>query len=502
MTHRILRISLVMLALVALVAGTCAAQERLKQLSEGGISVQYPPSMDAQAKKVLDIVKSSLTASIDVNRQVAAFLTNPEPMAKDIATLLGAEELQDDAVKRFQNYRFRSQALVQCFTNIRLVKKSDGVVGKGIDAGLMQVKYMPDKDEFNMVLDTNDTSEARLKASFFPVFINADGSIRAENKIADMALKFMGSGGAMVVAPVHETVSYLMTEQLKLYHPLARWFSDGVSGWITKRVVLKNNPKLTDTVNQLLTVSSKSKELKGKINLLAWTQMAYQNRQSNYYDAALEAAQTQYAVEAVNDLLGKTGDTVLPKIMSELNYIGNPDTNKICEAIKKITSKDFMPTLLTYVPNDIREGKQSGEAKKLYDECQSLVKNKKWADTVVKLRKVLDMTPDDVNIRLDLAWTEREINERLDSEIQIFTAAALLKQEKHSFSLLAPSIEGNYVLARLAILMGDIQSAKLFLKPVLEIRPSHADAKKAMDEIKKLEGATGANNASGTSDNK
>lgn len=97
------------------------------------------------------------------------------------------------------------------------------------------------------------------------------------------------------------------------------------------------------------------------------------------------------------------------------------------------------------------------------------------------------MSPDDANARLNLAWIEREFGERKDSELQVFLVAGLLKQQNYSFHLFVYSIEGNYISARLAILMGNLDTAKKFLEPVLAYRPDHADAKRAMDEISKLE---------------
>jgi len=68
-------------------------------------------------------------------------------------------------------------------------------------------------------------------------------------------------------------------------------------------------------------------------------------------------------------------------------------------------------------------------------------------------------------------------------------AARLLKQQKYSFHLFASSVEGNYILGRLAILVGNLEYARKFIEPVLEAKPDHRDAKRAMEEIKRLESA-------------
>jgi tetratricopeptide (TPR) repeat protein len=225
------------------------------------------------------------------------------------------------------------------------------------------------------------------------------------------------------------------------------------------------------------------------VDLLSWPQRAFQNFRSPDFDPALETAQTQFSIRVISDLLDKNGALTLPRIMKEVNFNPNADTDTICAAIKKVTSKDFKSVLLDYVPADIREGIKSNEAPKLAKRAEELVAEKKLSDAADKLRKALTMNPHDANARLNLAWIERETGNRLDSEIQIFVAARLLTNGSHSFHLYGESIEGNYVLGRLAILMGNIEYAKKLLQPVIEANPDHADAKRAIDEIEKLEGS-------------
>jgi tetratricopeptide (TPR) repeat protein len=251
--------------------------------------------------------------------------------------------------------------------------------------------------------------------------------------------------------------------------------------------VNKYNSKLTPVANALLSISPRSKEMQGKVNLLSWPQAAFQHKST--IDTELEAARTQYAIAAITELLNKNGAQVLPRIMNELNYRGNPDTDTICVAIKKITGVDFKNVLLSYVPDNVRSGIVSGEEKKLTAKAESLTQNKKWSKAATTLRAALEMAPDDVNARLNLAWIEREINEQQDAELQVFLSAALLKQQKYSIHLYTYATEGYYVMARLGIMRGDLKFAKELLTTVLQINPDHKDAKRAMDEIKKMEGA-------------
>lgn len=478
-----------LLAVVVLAASCQAADENLRKLTEGSISIWYPPGMENQAKRVAQVAVKRIAPSVAVHRQVVALLSNVDAVSKHIADLLGAEEKQDDAQARLQDYRDRSQALAACFSNIRLVRKSAAAAAGGVDGGVMKITYEAERDEFRMSLDYQHADSKSVANSFFPVIINTDGSVRSESKLAEMALEFLGVGEALAVAPIHETVGYIMAQELKLFHPLARWFNEGVSAYITRQVIARASPKLVDLLDRVIGVSPKSRERRDRINFIAWPQMPYQNRRAETFDTALEVAHSQYAAEMMASFLGKDGAQKLPRIMGNLNYSGNPDTEAICRAITRATGRDFTPVLMEYVPDDIREGIKSGEAEKLCKRAEELVGKKEWAKAADSLRRALQMTPQDVNARLNLAWIERLTGERLDSEVQVFLCAALLEQTKYTFHLYAPSIEGNYILGRLAILMGNLESARQFLDSVLAYKPDHKDAKRALAEIEKLEKA-------------
>jgi hypothetical protein len=401
--------------------------------------------------------------------------------------MLGAEEKKDLARTRLASFKNKSTVLVAAFSNIRLVRKANATAASGIDGGAMQLRYSKEKDEFNVAFDEQDTSPDKLKHSFFPVIVNPDGTIRSEARLGQIALDFLGSGGALAIAPVQDTVSYLIADSLKVYHPLTRWFSEGVSGYVTRQMIAKYAPKLAPAANGLFAVSAASQKLRDSVNLYSWPQSAYMSKDPGEFDPKMETARTQYAIEAVSSLVTKAGPQALPKIMGSLNYVGNPDTEAICAAIQKVTGSDFKPTLMSYVPDEIRKGIASGEATKLIAKAEGQVKAKKWQDAAASLRQALEMTPDDVNARLNLAWIEREFGQRKDSELQVFLVAGLCKQQKYSFHLFVYSVEGNYVSGRLAILMGNLEAAKQFLEPVLQYKPNHADAKRAMEEVRKLE---------------
>lgn len=487
MSHRTIILAALLLGLLA--QGLSVQAAELKQIKEGSITVSYPAGMEIQARRILAKAKESIQPSLDIQEQTIKLLSDPGAIAGNIATLLGCDDKKDEAQIRLKAYKTKSQAMVACFSNIRLMKTSDAVATDGVDAGVMQIRYDDKTDEFNMALSLDNVDPEKIKLSYFPVFINADGTIRAENKITDMAMDFMGSSKAMLMAPIHDTVGYIIAEELDLYQPFARWFNEGVSGWVARHVIVKTDSRLASLANELLDVSPESKRLKDKIDLLAWPQRAFQNLQSSRFSPEIEVAQTQYSIQIMSDLLDKNGAQTLPAIMKEINFNPNADSNTICAAIKKATGKDFKSVLLGYVPADIRDGIKSNEAPKLTKRAEELVGEKKLVDAADRLRKALEMDPQDVNARLNLAWIERETGDNLDSEFQTFITARLLTKGNYSFHLYGDSLEGNYVLARLSILMGNVEYAKKLLQPVLLANPNHADAKRAMEEVKKLEGA-------------
>ncbi|MDH7602169.1 MAG: hypothetical protein QHI38_08480 [Armatimonadota bacterium] len=477
----------ILVAILAAAASASLADDNLAELSAEGFTVRYPPAFETQAKTILKMAAQHFRPGIEVHRQIVQLLSNPSELAAYITDLLGAEETQEATRIRLTAYKQKSEALVHAFSNIRIIPAADAVVTGGVDAGVIQVRYSHDSDEFSIGLQLENVDEEVLKRSFFPVFVNADGRIRSEKNLPETALNLLGSSKAMIPAVIHETVSWIISEKLNLYHPFTRWFLEGVTGWVTVRVLNRAGGEYQKIAAEVYTPGAAAKKVRDKVNLLAWPQSAFQNKRPPYIDPELEVAQTQYAVEAVTKLLGGNRNRTLARIIGELKHRPDVDTEAICAAINKITGIDFKKTLLTYVPEDIVRAMNTGEARKLISQAEKLAQERKWVEAIAKLRRALQIDPYDINARLNLAWLERENSENLDSEIQIFTAARLFKEKTYSFRLFAPSVEGNYVLARLAILLGNLDYAKKFLEPVLAANPNHKDAKRALEEIRRIE---------------
>jgi|YNPNPStandDraft_1061719.scaffolds.fasta_scaffold00565_10 tetratricopeptide (TPR) repeat protein len=479
----------IVIAVVLAFAPAVFAAEQMSQFSDSGITVYYPPNYETQGKRILELLKPVIVPAIDVHQRTVSLLQDTDTLSKQIADALGAEEKADEAKTRLDAYKTKSQALIAAFTRIKLVPKADAVAAKLYKTGVLAFKYDENTDEFAFGLDLYNVDAAKLEQSYFPVFVNADGSIRSESRLPEMVANILGSNPGMIVAPIHDTVGYILAQELRLYYPFARWFNEGVSAWVTRHVVLKTDATLRDILNELFAVNKRSKTLKPKINLIAWPQAAYQNRNKEGFQPELEAAMSQYSLELIDSYFGKTAAKELPKVVAELRYNANADTQTICDTAKKLTGRDLKSKLLDYVPTEVRTGIESNTAKKLLAQAETAAQQKKWQDAANKIAKALQMTPEDFNARLNLAWLCRELKDNTEAEYQVFIAARLLKNDKYSVHLYASSLEGNYVIARLAILLGNLDTAKELLKPILEAMPSHADAKRAMEEVKAMETA-------------
>ncbi len=252
---------------------------------------------------------------------------------------------------------------------------------------------------------------------------------------------------------------------------------------MTRRVITKIEPKYTGLVNELIGTASKYKHLQDKVNLISWPQGAFQISDKGRLVPELEAAKALFAVELISNILGKNGDSLLPKIMSLINYNPDADTDTICQAVQKITKKDCKAMLMAYVPNSLK----SLDSSKLIAQAEEFARQKKWKEAADKLRTALEIDPLNVNARINLAWLEREIDDNLSSEMNIFISARLLKQGLHNYKSFVPAVENYYVLGRLSILFGDIEGAKKYLDTVIELKPDHKDAKKALDQIKAMQ---------------
>lgn len=476
---------LVAVAFLIVLSVPAVADTQLRTVSEAGITVSYPPKMEAQAKRILGMAKGSIAPSVDIHRQLVSMLSDADSVAIDITSLLGCDELKEKTKLRLLTYRDKSQALVQVFSSIRLVEAAEGISKGGVDAGVLQVRYSSDKDDFTMSLVLPIDSQERLDRSYFPVFVNADGAVRGENKIAQFAIAQLGTSKAIIVAPVHEAANFLITQDLKLYHPFTRWFSEGVSGWTARKVVTKRWPDLKSLADEMFSVSPGSKKRETDVNLLAWPQVAYQSKQRLKSDPALDAALTQFSVQLMSDVLGGNRGGELARILMDIKFKGNPDTEAISQVISKVTGVDFKSRLSKYVPDKVR----TADTKRLFAQAEKLAQEKNWTEAAKRLQTLLESAPEDVNARLNLAWMLRQKSQWAESEMQVFTASALLRQKEYSFHLIVPSLEGNYVLARLAILVGNLETAQQLLEPVLKANPNHRDAKRAMQEILQIEKA-------------
>ncbi len=454
-----------------------------KTLTAGSITVTYPPDLEPAAKKAADIASKSFRQFLDVHAKIARLLKDDDVMAKRITDLLSAPEVMESARLRIVSYRDKSRMLTHCFQTVKLIKTSDAKARGGVDAGILQIRYDKNTDDFGMFVQMQNVDESRMNRTYFPVLVNPDGTIRSADKIPLLAKEIGGAGDTMIPATVHETVLYVMSEELRLYHPFARWFNEGVSAWVTKKVIAKTDPTMSGMLDKIMGIDEAAKKQRAMVNLYSWEQTPFIVYKSPYYDQALEAACARYSGELVTKLLGVNGEQTLPKIMGDLKYNSGADSEIICTAISKVTKTDAMAELMQYVPQTTREGISSGQAAKLLEDAKRLTNEKKWDEAEKALTAALEMKPEDLNARLNLAWVDREVGEKLHSEKQIFLVAKLIKDENYTLTMFWPGVEQTYVLARLADLIGQTYYAKGLYEQVLSEKPGHEDAKRGLRDL-------------------
>lgn len=477
-------IAIIILASLLSVKAFC---QQSKVLTEGDINITYPASLASQAKIVMQTIKPDLTQALGIKRQFISIVSDTDTLSKEISNLLGAQEKQIAMKKRLDDHKINAEALIYCFSNIHLIKTSDAIATSGVDAGIVQIRYNKTAKDFNMTINTAQVDQSTLKRSFMPVFVNNDGKIRAQDKLKVMVAQLVGTSKALAIAPIHDTVNYTLAQELHVYYPFIRWFDEGVSAWVTKRVVLERNPQMKTLLDDMYAVSDSSKKLRNKVNLLSWPQSAFQIKEVPFFNVAMEAANTQYSLELISNTLLSNGDKLLPKIMLQIKNDSQTDNDRISEVISNVTSKPFKPELMKYVPADVKKGMQSDGYNKYMAEAEKFAKDKKWNQTAGSISNALEIQPENINARLNLARAYREIGNRSAGEMQIFLVYNLLKPGSNAGSMFEPGIESNYVVAKLALMLGKIDEAKYFLQAILEANPNHEDAKILNDQVKAYE---------------
>jgi tetratricopeptide (TPR) repeat protein len=228
----------------------------------------------------------------------------------------------------------------------------------------------------------------------------------------------------------------------------------------------------------------KEKSLKGKVNLIAWPLAGLESQCPSAEEEEISTACYSFAVEAIDRMLGdKPG--ALAKVTAKLKGGRSPDTDKICAAITEVTGRDAKSILLDYVPDYVRAGLKSGEPESLRKDALQKLHARDYAGGAKLLSRLLEMTPSNVNARLDLAWAMRKSGApRPESERMITIAVNVLQcSEVGRFELCASDADSKYVVGRALQVAGDKQKAKVRFDEVLRLDPSHADAQSALKEL-------------------
>ncbi len=488
-----MRLKSLFLILLALLCAGAYAQD--KRLESGNVEVYYDAKYEAQAKKVLGTVAEPVSASLTMSKRTAKLLSDTEGLSNYIVTLLAAPEQKTYTKNELDRYDREARAFIKTFSKFKLISKDNAVKTKGIDAGVVTVRYDEEKDDFNMVIETNAITEEMLDRSYMPVIINSDGSIRSEDKLVGIALLYLGSGDRMSVVPVHKTVSLLVEDKLRFYNPMTRWFTEGVSSYVTVKAVEKYNPELKDVLREMFVPDEAAAKSRDLINLYATPQANFENRQDPHYSVQKEIASAKYIYELMTKILGANGEKLLPEIVKPLKYVGNPENAKIFAAADKVTGKNTKEMLLEYSPANVKsEAGSKAAADGLVKRAEEAAKGKDYEGCSKLLWDAIQIYPEDSDLYFNHAWAERMCGRTQNAETRIVLGACFLKEGKASANFIYPedkdcAKEGLYIMGRLCVLFGDLKNGEMIFNSILKYYPDHKDAKNGLEQIKRITGA-------------
>ena len=480
---------------------------RTEKLTVGDITISYPPGLEAQAQEAAKLAAEVIAPRREKLRNFKQKINDSDGIAAQICKLIGCPEHVENA-RETLNRMDAGIDICAMLADIRLYTESELKASGGIKEGPVRLTYDPKEDafsfEFGMSVNINNQPDGGNKdaapKTFFPLIIKNDGTFRTKDKhsIAQDTMSFCDVMEGSSMTSIHEAAEVVLADKLKLYHPFSRWFNDGVANWVMLKIGTEVAPDMENHLRYIAFPGEQEKPLKAKVNLLTWPQLKYLNRAAfTPIPDDIKAANYCFATEAVDRLLQDQPPDTLAKIIGKLKDKPMADTDVICVVIKDVTGKDFKAILLEYTPEHVRTGLKEGASKALLAEAKAKMDKGNYAEAVKLLTRLLEMTPFQVEARLDLAQAMRISGApKAESEFQIILAAALTISSGININLSFTNAEGAYVSARLLQLIGQLfdqrspeqeSMARKIYEKILEASPDHADALAALAELDKIE---------------
>jgi hypothetical protein len=460
--------------------------EEMQKVAVGDITISYPPGLETQANDLANISNNTLLPRLEKFRRLEGVFTDSDRVARRIGEILGTPEHVGLARDLLAEMAVTVDAVVTQFTNLRVYRDSDLRAAGGLKEGPVEI-YLDRRTNFfasTFIIGSNTRDFA--KKVFLPIVVNDDGTFQTSGSLEQNLARYFDQLSVMPVGPFHEATEKILIEGLKLYHPFTRWFNDGVANWVSLKVISEQAPETRETFEGVFLPGGNDESLRPKINLLTWTQEAYQKQSLTPEEERVEEVSYRFATKSIDQMMaGKPSDT-LAKVIGKLKGKPKPDTDTICAAIKEVTGVDFKSILLEYVPEDVRKGIASGEAGRLLAEARSAYAGKDLKRIEGLLDRALEMDPGNPDARFNLAFVMRKLGmPKPESERQLAITFALVESSggEHDLDPLdKDDPEAVYLLALLTHAAGDPEKAKSLLRDLLSKSPSHPDAKSTLEE--------------------
>ena len=176
-------------------------------------------------------------------------------------------------------------------------------------------------------------------------------------------------------------------------------------------------------------------------------------------------------------------DSAISSVLSDLKRSRRATTEQILIVIQSVTERPARRILLSYAPPSYREAVESGKSWALIGQAAEKVSEGKHSAAYLMLKEALELEPDHVEARLQMAYLMRKLGRLapwVDRELRIICGG-----HNASVRLNVPKdADSQFIAGRLAQLGGDAKAAERLYTDLLKESPDHSDAKAALKELR------------------